>query len=73
MWSSVLERFEQHAPASVMARVALEHALPREWIDTVFEEHRQRHEDRPSREARQPHGRGFCLAYQALAQVQQAC
>jgi IS4 transposase len=25
-----------------MARVALEHALPREWIDTVFEEHRQR-------------------------------
>ena len=42
IWTSVLERFEQQAPASVMARVALEHALPREWIDTVFEEHRQR-------------------------------
>jgi IS4 transposase len=42
IWTSVLARFEQHAPASVMARVALEHALPREWIDTVFEEHRQR-------------------------------
>src|SRR3954454_9982668 len=38
----VLERFEQRAPASVMARVALEHALPSEWIDAVFEEHRQR-------------------------------
>ena len=25
-----------------MARVALEHALPSEWIDAVFEEHRQR-------------------------------
>jgi IS4 transposase len=42
IWTSVLERFEQYAPASVMARVALEHALPSEWIDAVFEEHRQR-------------------------------
>ena len=42
MWSSVLERFEQHAPASVMARVALEQALPPGWIDAVFEEHRER-------------------------------
>src|SRR3954466_15713956 len=42
IWTSVLERFEQQAPASVMARGALEHALPRAWIDTVFEEHRQR-------------------------------
>src|SRR4051812_20732920 len=25
-----------------MVRVALEHALPSEWIDAVFEEHRQR-------------------------------
>src|SRR3954469_9504281 len=39
---SVLERFEQRAPASVMARVALEYAVPSEWIDAVFEEHRQR-------------------------------
>ena len=42
IWTSVLERFEQHAPASVMARIALEHALPSDWIDTVFEDHRQR-------------------------------
>src|SRR3954465_7677521 len=42
IWTSVLEQFERHAPASVMARVALEHALPSEWIDMVFEEHRQR-------------------------------
>src|SRR5690242_14041628 len=40
--NSVLERFEQRAPASVMARVALEHALPSDWIDAVFEEHRHR-------------------------------
>jgi IS4 transposase len=42
MWPSVLERFEQHAPTSVMARAALEHALPPGWIDAVFEEHRER-------------------------------
>jgi IS4 transposase len=42
IWTSVLERFEQHAPTSVMARIALERALPSTWIDTVFEEHRQR-------------------------------
>jgi IS4 transposase len=42
MWSTVLKRFEQHAPASVMARVALEQALPPGWIDAVFEEHRAR-------------------------------
>src|SRR5215210_6808246 len=42
IWTSVLEQFERHAPASVMARVALEYALPSEWIDVVFEEHRQR-------------------------------
>jgi len=45
-----VERFEQHAPASVMARTALEHALPARWpdakasrgIDEVFDEHRPR-------------------------------
>src|SRR5919202_1365711 len=42
IWTSVLKRFEQHAPASVMARIALEHARPSEWIDAVFEEYRQR-------------------------------
>jgi IS4 transposase len=42
MWTKVLERFEEQAPASVMARLTLEHALPAAWVDTVFEEHRER-------------------------------
>jgi len=42
IWTSVVERFEQHASASVMARTALEHALPAGWIDEVFDEHRER-------------------------------
>lgn len=42
MWAEVLERFEQHAPVGVMARVALEQALPAGWIDEVFEASRQR-------------------------------
>ena len=42
VWSSVLERFEQHAPAGVMARLALERALPAGWVDEMFEAHRQR-------------------------------
>lgn len=42
MWQAVVERFEQHAPACVMARLALEQAMPAAWVDEVFEEHRQR-------------------------------
>lgn len=42
MWKAVIERFERYAPASVMARLALEHALPAQWVDEVFEAHRQR-------------------------------
>jgi IS4 transposase len=38
----VLERFERHAPAGVMARMGLEHALPAGWVDEVFEAHRQK-------------------------------
>lgn len=37
MWKEVLGRFERQAPVSVMARVALEQALPANWIDEVFE------------------------------------
>ena len=40
MWRAVLERFEQHAPVSVMARLALDEALPAGWVDEAFEEHR---------------------------------
>lgn len=42
MWDAVLARFERQAPASVMARLALERAMPAAWIDEVFETHRQR-------------------------------
>jgi len=42
IWTPVIERFEQHAPASVMARAALEHALPAGWVDAVFDKHRER-------------------------------
>ena len=42
MWKEVLERFESHAPVSVMTRVALEHALPACWVDEVFQTSRQR-------------------------------
>ena len=42
VWPVVLAQFEQHAPASVMARTALEHALPPDWVDAVFEAERQR-------------------------------
>ncbi|OKP65305.1 hypothetical protein BTR19_28900, partial [Pseudomonas fluorescens] len=42
MWAEVLARFEKKAPASVMAKLALQQAIAPEWIDQVFEEHRQR-------------------------------
>lgn len=42
MWEEVLARFEKKAPASVMAKLALEQAIAAEWVDQVFEEHRQR-------------------------------
>jgi len=42
MWQAVIDRFEEHAPASVMARLGLEQALPAEWVDEVFQTHRRR-------------------------------
>jgi len=42
MWDAVLARFEKQAPASVMARLALERAMPAAWVDDVFEANRQR-------------------------------
>ncbi len=41
LWSAVIERFEKYAPTSLMARTALEHALPAGWVDEVFDQHRQ--------------------------------
>jgi IS4 transposase len=42
MWEKVLERFEKQAPASVMTKLVLEQAVAAEWVDKVFDEHRQR-------------------------------
>jgi IS4 transposase len=42
MLEAVLARFERQTPMSVMARVALEQAMPPGWIDEVFEATRQR-------------------------------
>jgi len=39
---AVLERFVERSPVTVMARVALERALSAEWVDELFEAHRQR-------------------------------
>jgi hypothetical protein len=41
IWTSVLKRFEQHAPTSVMVHTAMDHAVARERIDATFEEYRQ--------------------------------
>ncbi len=42
MWDVVLDRFEKKTPASVMTKLVLEQAVPAEWVDKVFAEHRQR-------------------------------
>ncbi len=42
MLQELLSRFEQQSPISVMTRVALEQAMPADWIDEVFEANRQR-------------------------------
>lgn len=42
MWDAVLERFEKKTPASVMTKLVLEQAVPAQWVDQVFAEHRQR-------------------------------
>ena len=39
---AVLQRFVEQSPIAVMARVALERALSAEWVDEVFDRHRQR-------------------------------
>ena len=48
IWQAVVERFEQQAPTAVMARLALDRALPGQWIDEVFQQHRQRQRQRQS-------------------------
>ena len=38
---AVLERFVKDSPVSVMARMTMQRALSPEWIDQLFEEHRE--------------------------------
>ena len=47
MWQGVVERSEQHAPACVMARLALQQAMPAAWVDEVSDPHRQRQRQYP--------------------------
>ena len=42
IWQEIIERFEQQTPGAVMAHLALDRALPLNWIDEVFQAHRQR-------------------------------
>lgn len=46
LWGAVLARFEEQAPASVMARTLLEEAFPAAWLDEVFPHHRARQYER---------------------------
>ncbi|WP_228558104.1 hypothetical protein [Myxococcus sp. AB056] len=39
---AVLERFIEKSPVSVMARLAVQRAVSPEWVDSLFEEHRER-------------------------------
>ena len=39
---SVLSRFVEHSPITVMAQLALDRTLDPGWIDALFEEHRER-------------------------------
>lgn len=39
---SILQRFIEASPLTVMARTALERALDPDWVDVLFEEQRDR-------------------------------
>jgi hypothetical protein len=41
-FDAILERFVKDSPVSVMARLVLQRAVSAEWMDSLFEEHRQR-------------------------------
>lgn len=40
VFDGVLERFAQHSPITVMARIGLERALDSKWVDELFEQQR---------------------------------
>ena len=39
--NEVIDRFVKHSPVTVMARLTLGHVLQAQWIDELFEQHRQ--------------------------------
>jgi IS4 transposase len=41
-FDTVLQRFIEKSPVSVMARLAVQRAVGREWVDSLFEQHRER-------------------------------
>jgi IS4 transposase len=41
-FDAVLQRFVEHCPVAVMARLTLGQAITAEWVDEVFDKHRQR-------------------------------
>lgn len=41
-FDAVLQRFVEHCPVAVMARLTLGQALPATWVEEVFHQHRQR-------------------------------
>jgi IS4 transposase len=42
MWDAVLARFVAEAPVAVMARLGIQRAVSAEWVDALFEQHRER-------------------------------
>lgn len=40
--NDVIARFVEHSPITVMAQLALQRALEPQWLDALFDEHRQR-------------------------------
>lgn len=41
LMDSIMTRFAERAPVTVMARLTLQRALDQRWVDTLFERHRQ--------------------------------
>ena len=42
MWDAVVARFVERSPVTVMTRLTLQRAISAEWVDAVFEAHRER-------------------------------
>ncbi|QRK10647.1 hypothetical protein JQX13_11530 [Archangium violaceum] len=45
---AIMERFKKSSPLTVMVRLVMQQALSREWMEEVFERHRDKHSTRAS-------------------------